>query len=71
MRNRVGRPPKIDVPLRVDTRPDMKAALDEAAKEAGVPTGRLAEILLASFGVSKAAYLRAYAETISNRADTA
>ncbi len=55
-----GRPPRADAPLTVSLAPDIKIALNEAAKAERVSLSDFVAGLLAGVGVSKTEFIEAY-----------
>jgi len=63
-----GRPPKADAPLNVTLAPDIKVALNEAAKEVGCSLSGFVAGVLTGVGSSKSEFLAAYGDEIRRRA---
>ncbi len=66
-----GRPPKADAPLKVRLAPDIKVALNEAAKEVGCSLSDFVAGVLAGVGQSKAEFLDAHGVEMRRRANAA
>ena len=66
-----GRPPKPDTPLRVTLSPDIKVAMNEAAKAASVSLSDFVAGVLTGVGQSKNEFLAAYGDEMRRRASAA